>query len=293
MPNTERPRFDLQSHSTRSDGALEPRDVVARAAAAGVELLALTDHDTVAGVSEAIHAGPREGIRVVPAIEISAVDPLTGADLHLLGYLIDYDDPVLAQHLAEFRADRERRALAMADGLRAQGLELDEHALAARQEAGRSIGRPHLSQAVLNHPGNQQRLREEGIEEIGGMIRAYMVEGCPAFRPRLTPTVELAMRVVHAAGGVAVWAHPFRGIKDPANVLSAIDRLRKLDLDGVEAFYPSHTREQTELLATRCEALGLLSTGSSDFHGPENRRSSRFLDFETYDLKPNLGPIAD
>jgi predicted metal-dependent phosphoesterase TrpH len=293
MPNTQHPRFDLQSHSTRSDGALEPHDVVAHAAGAGVEVLALTDHDTVDGVSEALQAGPRHGVRVVPAIEVSAVDPSTGWDLHLLGYLIDHRDPTLAQHLAEFRADRERRARAMAEGLRAQGLELDEHALDARRETGSSIGRPHLSQAVLSQPGNHRRLREEGIEDVGGVIRAYLVEGRPAFRPRLTPSIELAMQVVHAAGGVAVWAHPFRGIADPAEVLATIGRLGELDLDGVEAFYPSHTREQTELLAARCEALGLLSTGSSDFHGPESRHSSRFLAFQTYGLRPNLGAIAE
>ena len=100
------------------------------------------------------------------------------------------------------------------------------------------------------------------------------------------------MEAIHDAGGVAIWAHPFWDISDPAEVLSSIDRFVALSIDGVEAFYVTHTREQTELLAARCGELGLLTTGSADYHGPENRLFSRFLAFETYGIEPNLGPIA-
>jgi predicted metal-dependent phosphoesterase TrpH len=109
---------------------------------------------------------------------------------------------------------------------------------------------------------------------------------------RQTPTVAEAVDAIHEAGGVAVWAHPFWDISDEDEVLASIERFRRLGIDGVEAFYVTHTREQTELLAERCAADSLLSTGSSDFHGPDNRLFSRFLAFETYDLQPNLGPIA-
>jgi predicted metal-dependent phosphoesterase TrpH len=127
---------------------------------------------------------------------------------------------------------------------------------------------------------------------VGSLIRAYLIEGRPAFRLRETPTVAEAVGAIHDAGGLAVWAHPFWDISDPAEALACIDRFRALAIDGVEAFYLTHTREQTELLAERCAALGLLSTGSSDFHGPDSRLFSRFLAFETYGLEPNLGPIA-
>jgi 3',5'-nucleoside bisphosphate phosphatase len=288
------PRFDLQAHSTHSDGALSAAEVVERAASAGVEQLALSDHDTISGVAEAIAAGEQRGVRVVPAVEISAVD--SGApvprELHILGYNIDHTGPVLNERLAEFLADREQRTLRMAAALRELGFELDERAIKARVAGGQPIGRPHLAEAVLAAPANAQRLEDEGIEDIGSLIRGYLIEDRPAFRLRETPTVAEAIDAIHDAGGVAVWAHPFWDISDTGEVLDSIDRFKALGVDGIEAFYITHTREQTELLAERCASLGLLSTGSSDFHGPENRLFSRFLAFETYGLEPNLGPIA-
>lgn len=291
--------FDLQSHSTHSDGALAPGEVLARAADAGVELLALSDHDTVSGVPEALQAGERLGVRVVPSVEISSIDdpsaqgaPGAARELHILGYLIDHTDPAFASTLADFLADRERRTLRMADALREQGLALDDAAISARVAAGRPIGRPHLAEAVLAAPANAARLRAEHIDDVGSLIRGYLIEGRPAFRLRETPTVAQAIEAIHAAGGVAVWAHPFWDVTDPDEALAMIDRFRALGIDGVEAFYITHTQPQTELLAARCAELHLLSTGSADFHGPDNRLFSRFLAFETYGLEPNLGPLA-
>jgi predicted metal-dependent phosphoesterase TrpH len=288
------PRFDLQSHSTASDGELPPAEVIERAARAGVELLALTDHDTVAGVSEALQAGARMGLAVVPAAEISAID-MGGSEpreLHILGYEIDHGGERLTKRLADFLADRERRTLRMADGLREAGLELDERELQERIAAGQPIGRPHLAQAVLAAPANAERLTGEQIDDVGSLIRAYLIEGRPAYRLRETPTIAEAIDAIHEAGGVAVWAHPFWDIEEETEVLETIARFDALGIDGVEAFYITHTREQTELLAGRCELLGLLSTGSADFHGPGNRMFSRFLAFDTFGLTPNLGPIG-
>jgi len=291
--------FDLQSHSTHSDGALPAGEVVARAAAAGVELLALSDHDTVAGVSEALEAGKRYGVRVVSSVEISSIDnpssqgtPGAARELHILGYLIDHTDPAFASTLADFLADREQRTLRMAEALREQGLELDDAVISARVVAGQPIGRPHLAQAVLSAPANAARLREEEIDDIGSLIRGYLIEGRPAFRLRETPTVAEAIDAIHAAGGVAIWAHPCWDVSDPDESLAMIEHFRGLGIDGVEAFYLTHTQPQTELLAARCAELDLLSTGSSDFHGPDNRLFSRFLAFQTYGLEPNLGPLA-
>jgi predicted metal-dependent phosphoesterase TrpH len=287
-------RFDLQSHSTHSDGALEAAEVVDRAARAGVTLLALTDHDTVSGVAEALRAGERHGVRVVPAVEISAID--TGSkeprELHILGYNIDHTGPPVTDRLAAFLADREKRTLRMRDGLREAGFELDEAEIERRIAEGKPIGRPHLAGAVLGAPANAQRLKDEQIDDIGSLIRGYLIDGKPAFRLRETPTVSEAIEAIHDAGGVAVWAHPFWDIEDEAEMLSSIDRFRALGIDGIEAFYITHTEPQTRLLAGRCSELGLLSTGSADFHGPENQLFSRFLAFETYGLEPNLGPIA-
>ncbi|HEY2631624.1 MAG TPA: PHP domain-containing protein [Solirubrobacteraceae bacterium] len=290
------PRFDLQSHSTRSDGALEPTEVVAAAAAAGVELLALTDHDTLAGVPEALRAGAEHGVAVVPAIEISAIDHGgeggTPRELHILGYLVNHTDPTFNATLEGFLADREQRTLRMAQSLREEGFELNEQTISTRIAAGEPIGRPHLAEAALSHAANAERLREENIDDIGSFIRGYLIDGRPAFALRVTPTVSEAIDAIHAAGGVAIWAHPFWDVTDPLEVLAMIDRFRALSIDGIEAFYVTHTPEQTELLANRCVELSLLSTGSADFHGPDNRLFSRFMAFDTHGLTPNLGPIA-
>jgi predicted metal-dependent phosphoesterase TrpH len=276
--------FDLQAHSTRSDGTLEPAEVVAAAAGAGVRLLALTDHDTVDGVEEALRAAPAHGVRLVPAVELSSVDPDGEEDLHVLGYGIDHLDADLAGRLEEFRSDRRARIGRMADALEDLGWAVDRallHGLAAP-------GRPHLAAAALGHPANAARLREEGVAERDAFFAAYLLPGTPAYRRRARPTVGEAIAAVHHAGGLAVWAHPFSDVPEPREVEATVRRFVALGLDGVEAFYPSHDRQQAGLLARLAEQLELVSTGSSDFHRP----GDRFLAFELHGHEPRLGPIA-
>jgi predicted metal-dependent phosphoesterase TrpH len=264
---------------------------VAAAAADGVQLLALSDHDTAEGVAEAALAAQRAGIGLVPATEISAI--FDGRqDLHILGYAIDPAEPALVSALERSRADREVRARGMTDALKDLGFAVDEAMLAARTERGQTIGRPHLAQAVVSRPENRARLQAAGLLEPTAFLIEYMVEGRPAFVRRAAPTIEQAIALIHGAGGVAVWAHPFWDIPDPSGVLAALDRFRGAGLDGVEAFYITHTEHQTRLLAGRCAELGLLSTGSSDFHGPEHHTFSKFRAFHTYGLEPALGPLA-
>jgi len=260
--------FDLQSHSTYSDGSLPPREVVRRAAEAGVTLLALTDHDTVDGVSEAVDAARAHSIAVTPAVELSSV----GAgreDLHILGYALDHTDPALLAKLEDFRHDRVRRIHEMADRLRDQGFAIPpiEH---------ESPGRPHLAQAL------EPQLPELDRDAI---FATYLVPGTPTYVPRTRPTVAEAIEVIHAAGGVAVWAHPFWDLDEP-------DLDQFPGLDGVEVFYPSFTEAQTRALHAAATARGLLITGSSDFHGPEHDRFNRFLSFETHGLSSALGLIG-
>ena len=192
-------------------------------------------------------------------------------ELHILGYNIDHTGAVMTARLTDFLADREKRTLRMRDALREVGFELDEAEIEQRIAEGKPIGRPHLAGAVLRAPANAERLQREGIDDVGSLIRGYLIEGKPAFRLRETPTVAEAIAAIHEAGGVAVWAHPYWDISDDGEVLDSLDRFHALGIDGVEAFYITHTRENTELLVKRCEQLGLLTTGSADFHGPENR----------------------
>jgi len=288
---TAAPTFDLQSHSLHSDGALPPSDVVRAAAQAGVELLSLTDHDTVDSVSDAREAARVAGIGLVTGVEISALD-VDGRDLHILGYRIDHEQPELRAALEYFRGDRRRRAAGMAQALRELGFELDDEVLSRRAEAGQSIGRPHLSEAVVSHPANRARLREEDVEDPSAFLEAYLIEGRPAYRARESPTIPEAIESIHGAGGVAVWAHPFWDLADADQVRDAITRFRAAGIDGVECFYASHTRDQTDALVAWCQTHELLMTGSSDFHGPAHRVFSRFRAFDTYGHEPVLGPIA-
>jgi predicted metal-dependent phosphoesterase TrpH len=287
-----KPWFDLQSHSQHSDGELSPTAVVEAAAAAGVQLLSLTDHDTVDGVAEAARAAHALGVRFVSGVEISALDA-GRRDLHILGYLIDERDGTLRARLEGYRRDREARAEAMIEALRVLGFELDERPLRERAEHGKSVGRPHIAEAVVRHPANAARLAAENCLDPSAFLEAYLIEDRPAFRPRHAPSIPGAIAAIHDAGGLAVWAHPFWDVSRPGEVLATIDRFAAAGIDGVECFYATHAREQAELLADRCAELSLLSTGSADFHGPHHREFSRFLAFSTYGREAVLGPIGE
>lgn len=285
------PTFDLQSHSTASDGALAPAEVVARAIDAGVELLALTDHDTVAGVDEALAAAAAAGgaITVIPAIEISALDDEHG-DLHVCAYAIDHRDPVLLAALDAARADRHARAGRMIDNLRAAGWEVEPPP--EQRDDDSPVGRPHIARAVFEHPANAERLAAERLATPGDVLVAYLLPGTPGYSPRLTPTVPEALEAIHAAGGLAVWAHPFWDVDDPAQVVATIARFAALGFDGVEVFYTAHTAEQTRIAYDAARAHGLLTTGSADFHGPGHEHFDRFRAFDLHGLEPHLGPLA-
>lgn len=285
------PTFDLQSHSVHSDGALSAREVVEAAAAAGVELLSLSDHDSVDGVAEALDAASAQGIAVAPAVEISALDDEL-RDQHILGYMVDHTDPVLCERLESYREDREQRATRMADALKELGYELDEESLAARVAEGKSIGRPHLARAAVTHPANAQRLEREGLTDPSAFLVEYLIEGKSAFRSRTIPSVPESIEAIHDAGGVAIWAHPYWTIPERQTVIPMVDDLHAHGIDGVECFYITHTREEAELLLDRCDELGMLITGSSDFHGPRHREFSQFRAFSTFGREPRLGPIA-
>ncbi len=288
-----RPTFDLQSHSVWSDGQLSAREVVEAAARAGVEVLALSDHDAVDGTAEALDAGAALGVKVIPAVEISSIDP-EGDDLHILGYGVDHRDPALLEALEDFRADRKARADRMAAALRELGWTVPDAPLARRREAGLAIGRPHLASAVFDEPANAARLAKEGLEgSPSDVLVAYLTERKPAFRTRTHPTVPQAIDVIHAAGGVAVWAHPFWDVGPHERVGAIIRRFQGYGLDGVEAFYIEHDEAQTHFLADLAEDLGLLTTGSADFHGPGHEHFSQFRAFELHGREPQLGPLLD
>lgn len=287
------PDFDLQSHSVHSDGTLSPAAVVERAVEAGVKLLALSDHDTVDGVDEALAAASGTALRVVPAVEITAVDS-DHEDIHLLGYGIDHRDPGLGDRLRGAREERERRGRLMAGRLEAAGWSVDTALLDRVAASGATVGRPHVAEAVFADPANAQRLEERGFGDPGELIGALLVPEGEGWVPREHPTVEEAIGWVHDAGGLSVFAHPFfpQGRHGEAVIEAAVRRYAAFGLDGVEAFYVTHDAGQTRFLARLAGELGLLTTGSADFHGPDHEHFNRFRVFELHGIEPNLGRLA-
>jgi predicted metal-dependent phosphoesterase TrpH len=259
--------IELQAHSTVSDGQLEPGAVVEAAAKAGVTTLALSDHDAVAGVPEAGRAADDLRLELVPAVELSCVHEYAD-DLHVLGYWIDLE--AIAPACERAQRERVRRAGEIVERLRSFGFQLTLEDAVAEAGDALSVGRPHIARAAGTEPGQMKAFFEQ-----------YLVPGAKAFVPRRWPTADQAVELIHEAGGAAVVAHPYWDVKDPQQVETLI---AALDLEGVEAFYPDHSREQTGHLLGICSARGLTPTGSSDFHGPGHKTFSRFGAYQTYGL---------
>ncbi len=265
--------IELQSHSTVSDGQLAPADVVAEAAKAGVTTLALTDHDAIAGVGEAQAAARKLGIELVPAIEMSCVHRYA-EDLHVCGYWIDLEK--IAPACDRAQEERRSRAGEIVQNLRREGFGLTLEDAIREAGAADSIGRPHIARAA------------GATGDLGPFFEEYLVPGAKAFVPRRWPTAEEAVATIREAGGVAVVAHPYWDVEDPAQVE---DLVRSLRPDGIEAFYPSHDKEQTEHLLRLCEELGLVPTASSDYHGPTHKTFAEFGAYETFGLgQPQVPP---
>jgi 3',5'-nucleoside bisphosphate phosphatase len=265
--------IELQSHSTVSDGQLGPAEVVAEAAEAGVTTLALSDHDAIAGVAEAMAAAREHSIELVPAIEMSCVHEFA-EDLHICGYWIDLGAIAAACERAQH--ERVTRAGEIVEKLRAEGFDI--HLEDAVREAGDalSIGRPHIARAA------------GASGDLGPFFEEYLAPGAKAFVPRSWPTAEQAVELIHAADGAAVVAHPYWDISAPEEVDELI---RALDVDGVETYYPTHSKEQTAHLLELCAELELITTASSDYHGPTHKTFSSFGAYETYGLgEPQVPP---
>jgi predicted metal-dependent phosphoesterase TrpH len=258
--------IELQSHSTVSDGQLLPAGVVEEAAKAGVTTLALTDHDAVAGVPDAEEAAGRLGIELVPAIEMSCVHEYA-EDLHICGYWIDLEKIGPACERAQL--ERRERAGEIIENLRREGFDLTLEDAIREAGAADSIGRPHIAKAA------------GATGDLGPFFEEYLVPGAKAFVPRRWPTAAQAIELIHEASGVAVIAHPYWDISAPDEV---DDLIRSLGADGVETFYPTHSREQTAHLLALCEELDLVPTGSSDYHGPTHKTFAKFGAYETYGL---------
>ena len=242
--------MDLHVHSTASDGRLAPAAVVARAAAAGLGAVALTDHDTLAGIPEAVEAGERLGIRVVPGCEFSAAAPW--GEMHVLGYFLPADSVELEAFLARCRADRVRRGREMVTRLNQLGVDLGFDDV-LRHAGGGAVGRPHVARAIVGHGA---------AAHVGEAFDRYIGRGRPAFVEKVLPAFTEITALVHAVRGIVSIAH----LKD-RGTRSFIERLKFEGLDAVETRHPSHDGELRSRLTDIALRLGLLRSGGSDWHG--------------------------
>jgi 3',5'-nucleoside bisphosphate phosphatase len=253
--------IDLHTHSTVSDGTETPTELVATARAAGVTVLALTDHDTTAGWDEAAAALGGSGMTLVRGAEFSTESPDgRGGTVtaHLLGYLFDPTARAIRDEQERLRASRRERVRAMGERMAAGGLPVDADELLARLPADSPAGRPHLGRALV----------DAGV--VGSVSEAFddiLRKDGPYYVEKENTPIATAIAMIDAAGGVAVFAHPFARRKGPIVEASVLADLAGRGLAGIEVDHPDHVAADRAALREVAAATGLLTTGSSDYHG--------------------------
>jgi 3',5'-nucleoside bisphosphate phosphatase len=268
---------DFHCHSTISDGVLQPAAVVARAAANGVDLLALTDHDNLAGVDEAAAAASEAGIRLVPGVEISV--SWRSTTIHVLGLGVDPHDATLNAGLESIRAGRAGRSQRMAESLAGIGIH------GALEGAARFAHNPQ----VLSRTHFARFLVEQGISpDVHSVFDHYLVRGKPGFVPHEWSSLAQAVSWILAAGGIAVAAHPARYRLGKRALDEFFTAFQALGGSGIEVCSGSQTREQDQEMARVARRFGFLASTGSDFHAPEES----MLDLgRSPPLPPDLVPV--
>jgi 3',5'-nucleoside bisphosphate phosphatase len=255
-------KLDLHVHSHVSDGRLSPAEVVGAAARGGLTVLALTDHDTAAGVVEARSAAEGLDIRIVPGIEVSTRHG--EHDVHVLGYWIDPDHPLILEHQSVAARRRTDRMHGMVERMNELGYPVEfDDVLTAAGPGTRVLGRPHLARALL--AAGHVRSFSEAFDR-------FLHDGGPAFVTEAFPSVPEAIAMIHSAGGLAVWAHP-----PMESFKREIRAFADAGLDGVECLRPGSVPSDAQYLEGVTESLGLLVTGGSDWHGPHHNAIGEFF----------------
>ncbi|MBV9314886.1 MAG: PHP domain-containing protein [Pseudonocardia sp.] len=253
-------RIDLHTHSCASDGTDDPSALVRIAAQAGLDVVALTDHDTTAGWAAAAEALPA-GLSLVRGAEFSclSVDGQgKSLSVHLLAYLFDPEHPAVLAEQRRLRQERRERLLRMATRLADDGYPVDPTAFLGRLPADLPVGRPHLARALV----------EEGVaSSVNEVFVKLLHSSSPYYLPRADTPVRRAIEMITAAGGVCVFAHPFARSRGRVVEPSTIEELADAGLAGVEVDHPDHAPEDRAALRGLADELGLIVTGSSDYHG--------------------------
>lgn len=245
-------RADLHTHTTASDGTCEPAENVRLAKEQGLDAIAITDHDTVAGIAEAIEAAARLGIEVIPGVEVSSV--ARGQDIHVLGYFVPYADAAFQEKLVGLRETRHERNKLLIARLQELGIDISlENVYRRKQGTDKNIGRPHIAEELIEL-GVVSSIEEAFANYLGKEGAAYVNP------PRITP--QQAISLIKEAGGVAVLAHP--GLYDDDEL---VQELIAYGLDGIEVYHPDNSPDQRKNYQMWAEQHGLVVTGGSDFHG--------------------------
>jgi len=252
--------IDLHLHTNASDGRLTPLQLVDRAAQAGLTVMAVTDHDTVSAVDDTTTLAGARGIRVVPGVEITAVDD--GRDVHLLAYFVDHRDEAFVTFLGRQRSRREARAREIARRLASLGLPIDMDALIERARAtpGTAIARPWLARELV---------RAGYVASVQDAFERYLGQGQPAFVPRTGLSPFDVLDLAHRAGAIVSFAHPGVTKKD-----QLLEPLAEAGLDAIEAHHSDHTPEMRDHFRGVAASLGLATSGGSDFHGYGETRAT-------------------
>ena len=250
-------RIDLHTHSRVSDGTDTPTSLVLKALEAGLDVISLTDHDTFDGVAEASAAGKRVGVRVIPGIEMST--DVAGHSVHLLGYGCDMHNVALNTELAELRRGRSGRLPAMCGKLSRAGVPVTMDDIRASSPSARTLGRPHVADALV---------AKAYVKDRSEAFDRFLAEGKPGFVARYSTDLARAITLVHEAGGVAVIAHPWgRGNQNVVTAGLLESLVAGYGLDGIEVDHEDHDADTRRLLFEMGARLGLVRTGSSDYHG--------------------------
>jgi predicted metal-dependent phosphoesterase TrpH len=248
--------IDLHTHTRYSDGSQSPTELVAEAAAFGLSAVAVTDHDTVDGLAEAMEAGEQYGVEVVPGVEINLEHDRVTMDM--LGYfLAGMPTPELQAELAELRAYRDERNARMLERLEELGMPLDEAALAAAAENG-AVGRPHIGEAMV---------RRGYVGSISEAFDLYLRRGAPAWVDRRRLSLGRALKLLRASGALPVLAHPGIIRTDAAGLNHIVRDAARAGMAGIECYYPLHDAETVERCLGLAHRYALVPTGGSDYHG--------------------------
>ena len=251
--------IDLHVHSTASDGSLTPRELVYYAAEKQLSAIALTDHDTVSGLAEAIAASHHAGIELIPGVEMSCV--WEGTEIHILGYFVDTGSPALQDGLSWFRRMRDERNETILDNLAEDGILLTEEELRAG-DPDTVITRAHFAQYML----------EKGfISSIDEAFRRLIGDDCPFFVPREKISPQYGVQFLLQYGAVPVLAHPMQYKMDDTALCALVSSLCDFGLAGIEVYYSTHKPDDTAYLSRIADRYGLLPSGGSDFHGSRKK----------------------